>query len=585
MSALGIATARESRRRLGLAARGRRRILPLAAALFAAAAVANLLVPMAFGRIVDAVVGGGGTPELLGAAALAVAGVVLGAVLGSLGIWAAARLIDPVLARLREDFVAAALQREGDADRELVSRATDDIEALERAGAGAIPAVAASAAAVLATIGGMLALHPLFAVAMLCAVPIHILALRVHLVRSPRIYAAERAAIARRTRIVLDAVRVRDAVLAFGLSGRTSGRIEGRSLGALRWAVRARVELGRLFFRMNLAELVAMLGVLLVGALLVPAGQATLGEAATAALLVLALFAPIGALLFFADELQSALASLRRVTALEPPRGDAGEGDAGESPAGGPAVQASAPAVRLAAASAAYPDGPQVVAPVDLEIPAGQLVAVVGASGSGKTTIARLVAGMLAPEGGVVEVHGARIAELEERQRAGLVAMLDQDVHVFAGTLRDNAALAAPEADDARIAAVLRVTGLDPADREHLPAGLDTVLGDAGLALPAADQHRLALARAALGRARVVVLDEATADAGSREAGELESAARAALAGRTVISIAHRLSQAAAADRILVVEAGRVIEDGAHAELVAADGAYARLWSAWSAGR
>ncbi|WP_132470789.1 ABC transporter ATP-binding protein [Rhodococcus sp. SMB37] len=162
--------------------------------------------------------------------------------------------------------------------------------------------------------------------------------------------------------------------------------------------------------------------------------------------------------------------------------------------------------------------------------------------------------------------------------------MIAQDAHVFAGILRDNLTLAAPAATDDEVHEALEITSA-AALLSDLPEGLDTGLGAAGHELTASQAQQIALARVVLADPVLVIFDEATAEAGSAHADLLDRAAEAALSGRTGLVIAHRLSQAANCDRIIVMDHGRIIETGTHIDLLAARGGYARLWDAWSAGQ
>ncbi|MCA1189355.1 ABC transporter ATP-binding protein/permease [Saccharopolyspora sp. 6T] len=224
-----------------------------------------------------------------------------------------------------------------------------------------------------------------------------------------------------------------------------------------------------------------------------------------------------------------------------------------------------------------YRAGREVLHGVDLRVPAGERLVVVGPSGAGKSTLGRLIAGVSAPDSGSVAFGDVEITALPPARVRREVLLLTQEQHVFTASLRDNLSL--PEArewTDRELHEALAVVGAAEW-AARLPGGLDAVVGSGGAAVPAAVAQQLALARVVLADPHTLVLDEATSLLDGDGSRELERSLSRLLAGRTVIAIAHRLHTARTADRVAVVDGGRIVELGAHRELLAADGSYAAL--------
>ncbi len=221
--------------------------------------------------------------------------------------------------------------------------------------------------------------------------------------------------------------------------------------------------------------------------------------------------------------------------------------------------------------------GEEVLHGVDLEVGGGQLLALVGSSGAGKSTIASLVPRLYDVDSGAVELSGIDVRDLTAAAVRGAVGVVTQDGHLFHESIRSNLAYAAPEATDAEILDALHRARLGDL-LDTLPDGLDTVVGERGYRLSGGERQRLTIARLLLAKPRVVILDEATAHLDSESESAVQAALAEALAGRTAIVIAHRLSTIRAADEIAVVEQGRIVERGTHDQLFAAGGRYAVLY-------
>lgn len=577
---LPIAPAADTRRATLALVRPRRGLALAAAAALLVATSAGLAVPAILGHIVDLVDDQGADAELTRAALLLLGAAVVQGLLTALGQALVARLGESALADLRERVVARVLtlpleriERAGSGD--LVSRVSDDVAEIAEAVRQALPRMASSALIVALTVVGLAAIDWRLALAGLLAVPIQAHTLRWYLGRSSPVYAAERRAAAARAQQLLDSVSGAGTVRAFGLGPDHVARVERRSMDAFALTMRAVNLVTRFFARLNLAELVGVTAILTTGFLLVRADDISVGAATAAALYFIRLFDPFNILLVLIDDAQRAGASLSRlvgIVAMPAP----------EEPAD--LAQPVDSSVVLEGVRHAYVEGHDVLAGVDLAIAPGERVALIGASGAGKTTLARVVAGIQAPSGGRVLLGGVELDRIGRAVTSRTVGLVSQEVHVFAGTLADDLRMARPSADEDALAAALRRVGALDWVRA-LPDGLATVVGDGAVVLTAERAQQLALARIVLADHPIVILDEATAESGSSGARALERAADAALEGRTALVVAHRLTQAAAADRIVVLEAGRIVEQGTHGELIDGGGPYSVIWSAWSDGR
>lgn len=557
----------------------------------------GVITPVLAGDVVNAITGGGPAQRVMWLAVLIAAVAVATAALGVVNRWLSSSIGEGLIFDLRtavydhvQTLPVAFFSRTRTGA--LVSRLNNDVIGAQRAFSNTLSGVVSNLVSVALTIAVMLTISWQVTLLSLLLLPVFLIPARLvggRLANLQRESAQHNASMSTQMTERFSAGGA-TLIKLFGDPEAESREFESRADRVKRIGVRIAMLQATFVTALTLVSALALALVYGVGGVQAILGNLDAGQVVTLAMLLTQLYTPLTMLANARLDIMSALVSFERVFEVLDLKPMFTESDDPDPVPDGPVT------VEFDDVSFTYPSadevslasledvsvldaraGDEVLHGVDFTVGPGRTVALVGSSGAGKSTIASLVPRLYDTTGGTVRLGGVDVRDASFAQLRRTVGMVTQDGHLFHESIRANMALVDPQATDDEMWSALERARMDHVVHE-LPDGLDTVVGERGYRLSGGERQRLTIARLLLAAPRVVILDEATSALDSTNEAHVQAALDEAMSGRTALVIAHRLSTVRKADEILVVEDGRIVERGRHADLLAAHGRYAELY-------